>query len=130
MRDRLRIIVKDDRDSAVGRGGYLLPEHFAPHLSKLVEATARSVESILPSARILRITEGWRPQRNPSRRDAHAELAAFDFTVEFAGGQRATFDEYRRVAERTRQTVGDAAYDFLVHGDGSNLHIHAEHDPR
>lgn len=129
MKDRLRIIVKDDRDSSVGRGGYLLPEHFAPRMAKLVEATTKSVEWLLPKARVLRITEGWRSQRSPTRRDAHSELRAFDFTIEFTGGQRATFEEYHQVAEHTRKIVGDAEYDFLVHGEGSNLHIHAEFDP-
>lgn len=127
--DRLRIIVKDDRDSTIGRGGVLYREHFAPRMAKLIEGMAKSTEFVLPKARTLRVTEGWRPQRVPGRRDAHTELKAFDFTIEFPDGRRATTDEYIRVAENTRAAVGDGEYDFEVHGDLSNLHIHAEYDP-
>lgn len=129
MKGRLRIVMKDDRDSAIGRGGYLLPEHFAPRMAQLVHATAESVEALFPTARVLRITEGWRPQRSPNKRDAHATLDALDFTIEFTGSQRATFEEYTEVVARARAIVGDANYDFLVHGEAANLHIHGEYDP-
>lgn len=130
MNDRLRIIVKDDRDSSLGRGGYLVREHFEPRMAVLVEAIAKATEYHLPEARTLRITEGWRPQRDPHRRDLHTLLRAFDFTISYPSGGRASMAEYTLVANEARATVGDHQYDFEVHGEGLGLHIHAEFDPR
>lgn len=126
----LRIEFKTDAESSIGRGAVLYRQHFLPRMQVLLEGMARATEERLPAARTLRVTEGWRPQREAGRRDLHTELKAFDFTIEFIRGIRATLEEYQRVAEYCRELVGDANYDFLVHGEGSNLHIHAEFDPK
>lgn len=126
----LRIIVKDDRDSSIGRGGVLRREHFDPRMARLVEAVARATETLLPHAIVLFITEGWRPSIRPEGRDLHTELRAFDFTIEFIRRIRAIENEYELVARDARAIVGDAEYDFQVHGEGSNMHIHAEFDPK
>lgn len=126
----LRIEFKTDAESAIGRGAVLYRSHFSPRMAKLVEGMAMATEELLSRAKTLRVTEGWRPPRVKGVRDLHSELRAFDFTIEFMPGIRATIDEYRRVAEKCRAIVGDADYDFLVHGEGSNLHVHAEFDPK
>jgi hypothetical protein len=126
----LRIEFKTDPESAIGRGAVLYRKHFEPHMAILLEGMAAAVEDRLPAAKTLRVTEGWRPVREPGKRDLHTELRAFDFTIEYIRNIRATLDEYRTVAEHCRAIVGDADYDFLVHGEDSNLHIHAEYDPK
>lgn len=126
----LRIEFKTDSESSIGRGAVLYRQHFAARMAVLLEGMATAVEDKLPAARTLRVTEGWRPVREPGKRDLHTEYRAFDFTIEFLPGIRALPDEYRAVAERCRELVGDANYDFEVHGEGTNLHIHAEFDPK
>lgn len=126
----LRIQFKTDKESSIGRGAVLYRSHFTPIMAKLVHGMAAATEEILPRAKMLRVTEAWRPPQVKGVRDLHSELRAFDFTIEFLPGIRALEEEYRRVAEKCRAIVGDADYDFLVHGVGSNLHIHAEHDPK
>jgi hypothetical protein len=126
----LRIEFKTDEESSIGRGAVIYRQHFLPIMLPLFEGMARATEEKLPAARTLRVTEGWRPQRTPGKRDLHTEMKALDFTIEFIRGIRATLEEYRRVAEHCRGIVGDADYDFFVHGEGSNLHIHAEYDPK
>lgn len=126
----IRIIFKTDAESSIGRGAVMYRAHFQPRMAMLIEAMAQSVEDIFPAAQVLRVTEGWRPQRQRGRRDLHTELRALDFTVEFPSGTRATSGEYARVTEQCRSLVGDANYDFEVHGEGLNLHIHAEYDPK
>lgn len=125
----VRIIFKTDAESGVNRGAITYRQHFEPRMAKLLEGMARAVEEKLPAAKVLRVTEGYRPQRVAGQRDRHTDLCAFDFTIEFIQAIRATEDEYKRVAEHCRKLVGDADYDFLVHGEGAGLHIHAEYDP-
>lgn len=126
----LRIEFKTDAESSIGRGAVLYRSHFTPIMARLVHGMATATEEVLPRAKVLRVTEGWRPPREKGVRDLHSELRAFDFTIEFLPGVRAIIEEYRRVAEKCRAIVGDADYDFLVHGEGTNLHVHAEYDPK
>jgi hypothetical protein len=131
---RVRIIVKADAldaapDLSTGRGGVLYADHFAPRLAALTQAVAEVCAAVLPAGEVVvRITEGWRPQRVPGRRDAHTELCALDYTIELEGA-RISESEYKLVAERTRAKVGDASYDFECHGVGRGFHIHGEFDP-
>lgn len=127
----LRIIVKTDYESGTGRGAVLYRQHFEPRMAKLTAAIAEATAELLPEAIHLRMTEGYRPPRVAGKRDKHSTMEAIDYTVVFTGGRRASFEQYSKVAERARALVGDAEYDFLVHGEVSNgsLHIHAEYDP-
>lgn len=130
MQGRTRATVKTDAQSTIGRGAVLYREHFEPPMARLTAAIIRAAERLLPSSQVM-LTEGWRPQREPGRRDLHTELAAIDYTIWLPTlKRRATTAEYRAVAEAARAEVGDAEYDFLVHGVGLNEHIHAERDPK
>lgn len=130
MQPRLRIVLKTDVESTIQRGAVLHREHFEPRMARLIEGVAKATEELLSHAQVLCVTEGWRPQRDPKKRDLHTQLRALDFTIRFIRGIRATEDEYKRVAERARTIVGDAEYDFECHGEGTGFHIHGEFDPK
>lgn len=130
MKGRVRIVVKTDYEAGTNRGAKLYAEHFESPVVELIAATARAVEKLIPDAIFLRITEGWRESIRPAGRDLHTALKALDFTIVKEGGARATEAEYKAVAEAVRAVVGDAGYDFQVHGAGLSMHIHAEYDPK
>lgn len=110
----------------------MLAEHFESPVVQLIPCTARLAEKLVPGAHTLVVSEGYRPHERASR-DLHSELRALDFTlrVEQEGGlmRRATRGEYVLISECVRADLGDDKYDFLVHGEGLGLHIHAEYDP-
>ncbi len=119
-----RIIVKDDRDSTVGRGGVLFAALFRPEIAIL----PRLVAACAPMrAEVVRVTEGHRKIRET--RDRHEDLCALDFTIEMPAGMRAIEPEYEQVADRMRIFLGPD-YDIVVHGEGLGLHIHVEWDPK
>lgn len=120
-----RVVFKDDRDSAIGRGAILYGGHFRPEMALiLMEATRtapRGVETIV-------VSEAWRNIRE--RRDLHKELRAFDLSLNLVPGanlaaRQAMGDDW---ANRLRLRLGPD-YDVIVHGEGGNLHIHVELDP-
>jgi len=117
-----RIIVKDDRDSSVGRGCVLFAAHFRQGLSDIPRLAATCAPF---STQEVWLTEGWREIR-PSR-DMHKELCAFDITFRMPGGVRANKGEYDQAASRMRIFLG-RDYDIVVHGSGANEHIHIEWD--
>lgn len=125
----LQIIIKCDHESGPHRQAFLFAEHFEPPMANLTAVIARQGKALVPGALKLRITEGHRLPRVPGKRDLHSELKAVDYTIVKADGSRATEDQYKLVAEATRKIVGDADYDFAVHGEGPSMHIHAEFDP-
>lgn len=126
----LRIIFKCDHESGPHRAAFMYAEHFEAPVVQLIPVIARQAYALIPGAKTLRITEGHRNPRVPGRRDLHSELKALDFTIVKEDGSRASNGEYCLVAECTRAIVGDADYDFAVHGEGSGEHIHAEFDPK
>jgi hypothetical protein len=130
MKGRLRIVFKSDFEAGTDKGARMYAEHFESPVVELIAGTARETERLLPAAQTLRVTEGWRPSIRPTGRDLHTALKAIDFTIVFEGGVRATEAQYRMVAEAVRAKVGDAGYDFAVHGEGFGVHIHAEYDPK
>ena len=118
-----RIIVKRDTESSIGRGAALYLDHFRPHVSVMIWAIARACPD---SCTELWITEGHRKIRDT--RDLHEECLALDFTFR-DGEQRLIEVELHEIAREARSTLGDE-YDLIAHGSGSNLHIHAEYDPK
>ena len=122
-----RVIFKDDRDSSIGRGCRLYSNHFVQHNMNIFVAAVGSF-SKRNNISVIRITEGWRDIRN-DRRDLHEECRAFDFTAEEKDGNRLSFTQYELVAADIRIALG-SDYDVIVHGNGSNLHIHIEYDPK
>lgn len=130
IEDSLRIIVKSDYESGPHRAAFMYADHFEGRVGKLIPAMARAGKRLVPGAKILRITEGHRNPRVPGKRDKHATLEAIDFTIVKENGTRASWGEYTLVAEAVRDELGDAVYDFEVHGEGLAMHIHAEVDPK
>lgn len=123
----LRVYVKRDEESSIGRGCILYGAHFRPEMSAVVYEAVRATERQFPKARELWLTEGWRNIR-PTR-DLHQEKRAFDITLRHKPDVRFTRDEYRLVAIEMRKRLGPD-YQIVVHGEGANIHIHAELDPR
>lgn len=79
------------------------------------------------------ITEAWRPPRRKDGSDAHTWCLAFDFRVRdivLQPGETRTAAAEKWVAQMRAFLGSDPRFQFLVHGKGSNLHIHAEFDPR
>lgn len=128
--DSLQIVFKSDLEAGVNRGARMFAAHFEHPVVELISTMARQGHRLIPDAKILRVTEGYRPQRRPDRRDLHAEFRALDFTVVKEGGSRATQAEYILLAEGVRAKLGDKDYDFEVHGEDYAMHIHAEYDPK
>lgn len=128
LEDSLRIVFKSDLEAGTNNGARMYADHFEGPVGKLIPAMARAAKRLVPDADTLRVTEGYRPPRRAG--DLHSTLDALDFTIVKRGGIRATNAEYVRVAEAVRAELGDATYDFQVHGTGLNEHIHAEVDPK
>lgn len=121
-----RVIVKDDRDSSIGRGCQLYAVHFVPVVMDLMR---HAVQAFALNKRVatIRWTEGWRSIR--TSKDCHENCRAIDFTAEDADGKRLSRAEYESVAGQMRKWLGQD-YDVLAHGEGLGLHIHAEYDPK
>ena len=118
-----RVIFKDDRDSAIGRGAILFGAHFRPEVAAIIKAAADTAPHYLDE---ITVSEAWRDIRDT--RDLHEEARAFDLSlhglVEGDAGERHAQDW----AQRIRDVLG-ADYTVVVHGEGSNRHIHIELDP-
>ena len=124
----VRIYVKRDEESSVGRGAVLSAAHFRPEMAAIIYEAARATELQFPEATELWITEGWRRIREA--RDLHRERRAFDFTVRTFGDERLTRDEYELVAYTMRNRLGPDVQ-VIVHGEStSGIHLHAELDPQ
>lgn len=120
-----RILFKTDAQSSIGRGAVLFWEHFRPHMAVIIECVGRACQQQQIGDEVT-VTEGWRKIR--PQRDCHEERAAFDFTIE-EDDVRIPFDHYRIVANVVKHMLGPK-YDVIVHGEGMNLHIHIEFDPK
>lgn len=121
-----RVVFKDDRDSSVGRGCRTYAAHFVPVVMDILRHTVQAF-ALQKRVAVVRVTEGWRDIRDA--KDLHEWARAFDFTAEDADGQRLSRAEYEAVATQIRRWLG-SDYDVVVHGEGTNLHIHVEHDPK
>jgi len=120
-----RIIFKDDRDSGIGRGGVLCVEHVInPHVMRILESASATLP--FEADGVLRITEGWRPAMH--ERDLHTEFAAFDLGLHFISVLPRRVNVGALWVRRLKYRLG-GDYDVVMHGEGSNLHIHAEYDP-
>lgn len=121
-----RVIFKDDRDSKIGRGCQLFAAHFVPVVMDLLRHGVQAF-ALDPTVRTIRVTEGWRAIR--TSKDLHESCRALDFTAEAEGGQRISHAQYDSIAAQMARWLGQN-YDVIAHGTGSNLHIHAEFDPK
>ena len=121
-----RVIFKDDRDSASGRGCRMFAAHFTHYVMAILIHGVQAF-SLDKTVKVIRLTEGHRHIRDT--RDLHEECRAFDFTAEMEEGTRIPRAAYERVGHQMRKWLG-SDYDVIVHGEGTNLHIHAEYDPK
>lgn len=119
-----RIYWKRDEESSSGRGAQGYAAHYTPEMARIVWAVARSCDSFVAE---VWITEAFRNIRDS--RDLHEECRALDFTLRTASGSRPAEMVYRDVGDRVQAILGPD-YDVVVHGEGANLHIHVEYDPR
>lgn len=75
-------------------------------------------------------TEAWRPARHTD--DAHNWCNAFDFRIRNIVGEHR--EERILIAmdwiKRQRAVHNDQRYQFELHGEGPNVHVHSEFDPR
>ncbi len=121
-----RIIFKDDRDSAIGRGAVLYAHHFRPEVSAIPRAAALTAPEGLS---YILVSEGHRHIRNTL--DLHERCQAFDLSLNVPGIGERSEEERRAIGwawvERMRRMLGPG-YQFDVHGAGRTLHIHAELD--
>lgn len=120
-----RVIVKRDEESSVGRGCHLTGAHFVPEMAKIVWAACRTAHPVIVA--VVMLTEGYRNIRDA--RDMHEECRAFDITTRDQRGAIGTEAMYEVMAANMGDLLGPD-YDIIVHGEGNNLHIHCEYDPR
>lgn len=119
-----RVYVKRDEESSIGRGCILHGAHFRPEIAKIVWAACRAAP--LHTASIT-LTEGARDIRDT--RDMHEELRALDLTFLMPGKRSPTVEEYEHLQSGMKSLLGHD-YDVIAHGDGPNIHIHTELDPK
>ena len=102
--------------------------HGLPHVWKLLDIAADTAPSLKNDTLV--VTEGWRLPRHPD--DAHSWCLAFDLRIH---NILEDHEEARKLAawawvKRMRAVLDDPRYQFDVHGEGRNAHIHMEFDPR
>ncbi len=125
MRQGPRIHFKTDLQSSIGRGAVMRPGHFRPELSIIIWAAGVTAD---PMWTDIMVTEGDRP-RIRAGRDLHPELRALDLGLNHISGD---VSDRRKAGEAWAERIGDLlgpGYDLIVHGEGSNLHLHIELDP-
>jgi len=130
-----RIVFKDDRDSSIQRGCHLYGGHFRPEISKIFHTVAQTAPHNIG---VVIFSEGHRPPRKLGERDLHTELRAIDVSLNtiFADPMASEEDilsnrreRGKEWADRIRRALGPD-YTVVLHGEGYNLHIHIELDPR
>jgi hypothetical protein len=128
MSEALRIYVKRDAESSIGRGCILRGAHFRPEIARIVWSASIAASEVSPACREVWLTEGDRPRRDS--RDLHPELRALDLSFRMIHGLRPTQGEYEHIRDRMRELLGPD-YDVVCHAVGTDaLHIHAELDPQ
>jgi len=118
-----RIILKDDRDSSIGRGCVVYQGMLRPEITCMVAAAAETAPEGMEE---MHVSEGWRDVR--SKRDLHEEQRAWDISARGLPPLDNSEEGLRRWADRIRAKLGPA-YTVVVHDTGSGLHIHIELDP-
>lgn len=122
-----RVIFKDDRDSSIGRGAVLYGGHFRPEVARIVYVAAQVAPDQVTE---IVVSEAHRNIRDT--RDLHEEGRAFDFSLNVEGLGHLAFEDRRAIGQewamRMSANLGPD-YTVIVHGEGANLHIHAELDP-
>ena len=125
-----RAIFKDDRDSSIKRGCVLYAASFEPAVIAIVQAALLSAPKMVGD--YVLFSEGWRSLQHGKVRDRHSECCAFDISLnnlrDHTGGQARGEIAWRWV-DNMKLILGGMMYDFDVHGEGSNNHIHVEYDP-
>lgn len=110
------------------KGVNVRPAHGLPHIWKLLEVAAETAPEMDDDHIV--VTEAWRLPRHPD--DAHTWCNAFDLRIHNIAERSA--DEREDAAwawvKRMRAEHLDSRYQFVVHGEGANAHIHMEFDPR
>tara|TARA_R110000824_G_scaffold87037_8_gene214880 strand:- start:2692 stop:3057 length:366 start_codon:yes stop_codon:yes gene_type:complete len=106
------------------------PSNFRPEMVALLTALLVTAPDTTDGRMV--ITEGHRPAQHTD--DAHTWCNAFDIRSQ---NVEAADDDARELAMwewvgRVRQRLDDplGSYQFVVHGEGFSMHIHAEIDPR
>lgn len=128
MKRGLRVVVKTDAESAIGRGCVLYLGHLRPEIILMPREIGRAAQEYYPQFTWMRLTEGHRDIRQT--RDLHEELRAIDITLETDGGVRATESQLQAIATKASERLGPD-YDLVVHAVGTDaIHIHAELDPQ
>ncbi len=124
-----RIIMKDDRDSSIGRGCVIYQGMLRPEIICMVAAAAETAPSGMEE---MHVSEGWRSIRDS--RDLHEELRAWDISARgmpeilYAAIDDEVQMQIENWATRIARKLG-SAYTVVVHDTGSGLHIHIELDP-
>ena len=120
-----RIIMKDDRDSNIGRGCVIYQGMLRPEIMCMVEAAAATAPDGMEE---MHVSEGHRSIRDS--RDLHEEMRAWDISARgvIAADEHRLARELDNWAKLIREKLGPA-YTVVVHNSGSGLHIHIELDP-
>ncbi len=105
------------------RGCILTLQHLRnPRVLRILEAAAETAPTLIDNEML--VSEGWRDIRDTP--DAHERHEAFDFSLNQVAGHgkphRLVCDAW---AERMQAKLGDDYY-VVVHGTGTNLHIHCQ----
>ena len=134
---RPRFIFKRDKESSIGRGAEIYTPHFLPEIARMHYLVGvgcqrfNAHETQLDSIATINVTEGHRPQRVEGKRDLHTEYRAFDYTFENTTGNRVKAIDIICAFIKAQRSAADVSmYDLLVHGIGSNEHLHFELDPK
>ncbi len=119
-----RVIFKADWGHNNSRRGAILTlEHLRnPRVMRILEAAAETAPKLIDNEML--VSEGWRDIRDTP--DAHERHEAFDLSL----NQLACHEGQRKYdaqnwANCLRAKLGDD-YTVLIHGTGTNLHIHAQ----
>lgn len=114
-------------DLKVKDGVILRSAHLRPHMTAIVQAALDTAPNLSDGAVV--ITSAKRP--DTGGRSLHPKCGAFDFRCRsiVARSQTERIDKAEDWAGRIQMKLGDD-YDVIAHGDGDNLHVHAEYDPK
>jgi len=109
-------------------GVKLRSAHGLPHVWRMLEVAAETAENLANDTMV--VTEGYRDARHPD--DAHTWCLAFDLRIHNIQleGSLARYNAAWAWVKRMRAVHQDPRYQFVVHGEGANAHIHMEFDPR
>ena len=114
-------------DLKVKDGVVLRAAHLRPHMTAIIDASLQT--SPQHGGNVVTITSAKRPDEGG--RSRHPMCGAFDFRCKSIIARSQT----ERITLATNW-AGDMAdllgedYDVIAHGEGDDLHVHAEYDPK